>query len=218
MSERHLGSTRSSPTSRCSSGSPACGAGRYPASAVSARGSSDTINRVKTVLVGERPPEIEEFLERRHALGQDGFDEMWEGTYHVAPMAHPWHGYVDSQLGELLAPHARRAGLVGTSAFNLGAPDDFRVPDRGYHRSVPSEVYVSSATVVVEVVSPGDETWEKFDFYARSGVEEICTAEPFEQRIRWWRLVDHEYVETDASQILAIRVGELAAQIDWPGA
>ncbi len=185
---------------------------------VTVRGSSGTINRVKTVLVGERPPEIEEFLERRHALGQDGFDEMWEGTYHVAPMAHPWHGYIDRLLGELLAPYAHRAGLVGTSAFNLGAPDDFRVPDSGYHRTLPSEVYVPSAAVVVEVVSPGDETWEKFAFYARSGVEEICTAEPFEQRIRWWRLVGHDYAETDTSPLLGIRVGELAAQIDWPGA
>lgn len=66
--------------------------------------STGIIQRVKTVLVGERPLELEAYLERRHALGQDRFDEIWEGTYHVAPMAHPWHGYVDSQIGELLAP------------------------------------------------------------------------------------------------------------------
>ena len=180
--------------------------------------STGIIQRVKTVLVGERPLELEAYLERRHALGQDRFDEIWEGTYHVAPMAHPWRGYVDSQIGELLAPYARAAHLCGTSAFNIGQPDDFRVPDRGYHRSLPSQVYVPSAAVVVEVAFPGDETWEKFDFYARCGVDEICTAEPFDQRLRWWILVGPTYEETDFSSLLGIRVDELAAQIEWPRA
>lgn len=171
---------------------------------------------MKTVLLGERPPEVEAFLERRRALGQDRFDEVWEGAYHVAPMAHPWHGYVDEQIGEALAPHARRAGLVRTSAFNLGEPDDFRVPDRGYHRTLPSTVYVPTAAIVVEVVSPDDETWEKFGFYAAHGVDEICTAEPPERGLRWWRREGDGYVETDASELLGVTVAEVAAQIDWP--
>src|SRR5712692_10522064 len=64
------------------------------------------------------------------------FDEVWEGAYHLAPMAHAWHGYLDNVLAELLGPYARRAGLIGTGPFNLGEPDDFRVPDRGYHRTL----------------------------------------------------------------------------------
>lgn len=42
---------------------------------------------VRTVLVAARPPEFEAWLERRHALDQARFDEVWEGEYHVAP--HP---------------------------------------------------------------------------------------------------------------------------------
>ena len=117
-----------------------------------------------------------------------------------------------------MAPYAHRAGLVGTSAFNVGEPDNFRVPDSGYHRSLPSQVYVSGAAVVVEVVSPGDETWDKFAFFAGRGVDEICTAEPFESRLRWWKLVGLDYEETDVSTLLGIRVSELTAQIDWPHA
>ncbi len=98
--------------------------------------STGIIQRVKTVLVGERPLELEAYLERRHALGQDRFDE----------------------------------------------------------------------------------TWETFDFYARCGVDEICTAEPFDQRLRWWILVGPTYEETDFSSLLGIRVDELAAQIEWPRA
>ncbi len=43
---------------------------------------------VTTVVVGERPPELESFLARRCTLGLDGHDEVWEGAYHVAPHAH----------------------------------------------------------------------------------------------------------------------------------
>ncbi len=50
-------------------------------------------------------------------------------------------------------------GLVPTGPFNLGAPDDYRVPDQGYHRTFPDDVLVTTVTVVVEVVSPDDETY-----------------------------------------------------------
>jgi Uma2 family endonuclease len=171
---------------------------------------------VKTVLLGERPAEIEAFLARRRSLGQDLFDEVWEGVHHVVPTPHAWHGYLDNVLAELLGPHARQAGLVGTGPFNLGDPDDYRVPDRGYHRSLPSGVWVATAAIVVEVVSPDDKTWEKFGFYSRHSVEEICTAEPSEARLQWFRLAGASYEKTAASELLGLTVGNLAADIDWP--
>ncbi|MGH9000414.1 MAG: Uma2 family endonuclease [Acidimicrobiia bacterium] len=171
---------------------------------------------VKTVVLGKPPAELEALLARRRALGQDLFDEMWKGEYHVAPASHAWHGYVDNVLAELLGPLARAAGLVGTGPFNLGGPDDYRVPDRGYHESLPSGVWVPTAALVVEVVSPDDETWEKFDFYARHGVDEICTAEPLEQRLRWFTAGGGQYEEADTSGFLGVVVVDLAAQIKWP--
>jgi Uma2 family endonuclease len=171
---------------------------------------------VKTVVLGERPAELEAFLERRRALGQDGYDEVWEGVYHVAPMAHAWHGYLDNLLAMLLGPFARAAGLVGTSAFNFGDPDDFRVPDRGYHRVLPSAVWVPTAAIVVEVISPDDETWAKFDFYALHNVDEICTADPIARELRWFVREGGAYREADTSRLLGVSVGELAGQIEWP--
>src|SRR4051812_11212993 len=175
-----------------------------------------TMTEVKTVLLGPPPPELEAFLERRRALGQDGFDEVWDGVYHVAPMAHAWHGYLDNVLAVLLDPYARAAGLVGIGAFNLGEPDNFRVPDRGYHRRLPSAVWVPSASIVVEVISPDDETWQKFDFYARHSVEEICTADPIERRLQWFRLMGESYADADRSELLNVNIADLAARIDWP--
>jgi hypothetical protein len=137
---------------------------------------------VKTVVLGPRPPELDAVLERRRALGLDVYDEVWEGVYHMAPAADSAHGLVDDEMAALLRRLARPAGLVGTGPFNLGAAEDYRVPDRGLHRKAPTGVWVPTAALVVEIVSPDDETYEKLPFYAAHGVEEILVAEPGRRR------------------------------------
>jgi hypothetical protein len=42
--------------------------------------------------------------------------------------------------------------------FNLGGPGDYRVPDGGLFGCAPDAVYVASAALVIEIVTPGDET------------------------------------------------------------
>jgi Uma2 family endonuclease len=172
---------------------------------------------MKLVIVGDPPVEITSFLARRRALDQDRSDEVWEGDYHVVPAPHPWHSYIDTQLTLLLANPARAAGLVGLSEFNLGEKDDFRVPDAGYVRGVPNEVYVPTAAIVVEILSPGDETWLKFDFYAGHGVEELCIVDPRRREIRWFVLAGAGYEEAGASPLLGLTAADLVAGIDWPG-
>ena len=44
------------------------------------------------------------------------------------------------------------------SIFNLGEANNYRVPDGGLHRERAGRVYYTSAALVVEIVSPGDET------------------------------------------------------------
>lgn len=172
---------------------------------------------MKLVVVGEPPVEITSFLARRRALGQDRSDEVWEGEYHVVPAPHPWHSYIDRTLAELLGPPARAAGLVGLSEFNLGEKDNFRVPDAGYVLGVPNQVYVPTAALVVEILSPGDETWEKFPFFAGHGVEEICIVEPRRREIRWFVRAGDTYQEAGASSLLGVTASDLVAAVDWPG-
>jgi Uma2 family endonuclease len=171
---------------------------------------------MRTVVLGERPPELEAFLARRRALGLDLRDEVWEGVYHVAPYAHSDHGIVQHQLSLVLGARARLHGLVGTSSFNLGTPNDFRVPDGGFHRSRPGLLYVPTAVVVVEVLSPDDETYEKFGFYATCGVEEILVAHPQERRVRCYDLRQEPAVETPHSRCLEVSMAAVESDVDWP--
>jgi Uma2 family endonuclease len=171
---------------------------------------------MRTVVLGERPPVIEDFIARRHALGQDVFDEVWDGEYHMAPAPSAEHGRVDDELSALLRPRARAAGLVRTGPFNLGARDDYRVPDGGLHRGHPRGVFLPTAAVVVEIVSPDDETYLKIDFYASHGVEELVVADPQLRTVRIWQLVDGALVETGQSGLLGTSAAELARAIDWP--
>ena len=183
---------------------------------VSVRSSLVTLRVVKTVVLGPRPHELEAFLARRKALGLDLHDEVWEGVYHVAPAAHPSHGFVEHELAVFLDGPAKAAGLVATGSFNLGTPDDYRVPDQGYHRALPGEVWVPTAAVVAEVVSPDDETWAKFDFYAAHGVEEILIADPRQGTVRCFRLTGTGYVEGDRSEVLDVAMDALTAALPWP--
>lgn len=168
-------------------------------------------------MLGPRPPELDRLIQRRHALGIDLFDEVWEGSYHVAPAPNAAHAYLDNILAVLLHPYAQAAGLTGAGPFNLGGPDDYRVPDRGYHRSRPTGTWVPTAAIVVEILSPDDETYDKFAFYARRGVDEILVADPAAQALRVWRRSpDGRFEETAASSVLNVSSAELAAAITWP--
>jgi Uma2 family endonuclease len=170
---------------------------------------------VRTIVL-EPNPEFDALLKQRQALGQDGHDELWEGEYHMAPMAHSSHGYVDDELAALLRPLARAAGLTGTGAFNLGSPDDYRVPDRGLHRGRPSGTYIPTAAIVIEIASPGDDTWQKLDFYAAHSVDELLIADPAKRSVTWLVLHAGRYVQAEYSPLLGVTTAKLAEQIDWP--
>ncbi len=173
---------------------------------------------MRTVVLDPAPIELEELIDRRRRLGLDLYDEVWEGEYHMVPGPGGPHGDVDQQLAELLGPLARKAGLVVSGPFNLGSEDDFRVPDRGVLRARPTGVWVPTAAIVVEIVSAGDETWDKLDFYARCEVDEFLVIEPVKRSINWLGLAAGEYRELDRSALLGLTVAELAGAMDWPQA
>ncbi len=171
---------------------------------------------MRTVVLGEPPPAVADWLERRRALGQDLFDEVWEGEYHVSPAAHPSHGDLDDQVATLLRPRARAAGLWPSGPLNIGRSDDYRVPDRAYLRHRGTTLYVPTAAIVVEIVSPGDESYAKLGFYAARGVDEALLVDPAGTACRWYARVGSEMVPVEGSTLLGLTAADLTAQLDWP--
>jgi Uma2 family endonuclease len=170
-------------------------------------------------LVKDPPPAgFEELLERRRELGQDLLDEVWEGVYVMNPAPSEGHADVAQQLAEMLGPTARGAGLwPRMSIFNLGEPDDYRVPDGALLRERLNRVRVPTAALVIEIVSPGDDTWKKVPFYATHGVDELLIVDLQKRRVDWLGLEPSgEYRPLERSRLIELGPAKLAERLDWP--
>ncbi len=173
---------------------------------------------MRTVVLGDNHPELTEWIARRRAMRQDLHDEVWHGEYHMAPAAHNYHGLLVIELALVLRELAARQGFVVGTAFNLGDDvDNFRVPDLGIHRELLDTVWVPTAAMVVEVVSPDDESWLKFDHYAVHDVDEVLIADPWDRALHLFVLADGRYEPTDRSVLLDVAVAQLRQAIAWPG-
>jgi Uma2 family endonuclease len=169
-----------------------------------------------TVILDPPPAEIEALLDRRRRWGADTHDEMWEGVLHMAPAPLRGHARLQMQIGALLEPLADTAGLETVAEFNLGHAHDYRVPDAALLAPGPNELYVPSAALVVEIVSPGDESWEKLPFYAAHGVDEVLIVDPQERAVHWLALRDGSYQPAERSGVIDLGREQLARQIAWP--
>jgi Uma2 family endonuclease len=171
-----------------------------------------------TLVMDPAPAEIDALIEHRRRLGLDHRDEVWQGVLHMNPPPTTEHQYLAQQLAELLAPLARRSGLFPLiQVFGVGeGRDDYRVPDGGLFRSQPHGVWQGTAALVIEIVSPDDETWAKFEFYAAHHVDEVLVLDPAERAIHWLGLTDGEYRPIERSGLIDLGPTELAEQIDWP--
>jgi len=174
---------------------------------------------MRTLLPDPPPAEFEALLERRRRWGADSHDEVWEGVMHMSPEPSRVHLDVQQQLAELLGPLARAAGLVpGIGGFNLGTEDDYRAPDGGLFRERSAAVWNSTAALVVEILSPGDETVEKMPFYAAHRVDELLIVDPADRTVDWLTLdaQQGEYRAVDRSRLIDLGPAELGMRIDWP--
>jgi len=171
-----------------------------------------------TLVLGAPPPELEALLERRRRAGVDRLDEVWQGVRHMVPGPSIEHADVSHQLAVLLDGPARAAGLRPTmSEFNLGASEhDFRVPDGGLHRPGATGVWHATAALIVEILSPGDESLEKLPFYALHDVDEVLIVDPTERTVTWLGLRGGDYHRLQESGLIDLGPVELAEQLDWP--
>jgi Uma2 family endonuclease len=173
---------------------------------------------MSTVVLDSTTSGLEEIKERRRRSGLDRLDEVWEGVLHMVPAPSRKHAKIATQLALALDAPARDAGFELTMhEFNLGESErDFRVPDGGLHRPGGDEMWHSTAALVVEIVSPEDESWQKLPFYAAHAVDEVLIVDPQERSVHWLGLAEGEYREVERSGLVELGPAELAERIEWP--
>jgi Uma2 family endonuclease len=114
------------------------------------------------------------------------WDEMWNGVLHMPPMPNGMHQDFAGDLRDYLKrTWAKPQGGRVRQEVNLTTPDDeaqwtlnYRIPDvvllDRARLGIDKNTYmVGAPLVVVEIRSTGDETYEKFPFYAGLGVPEV---------------------------------------------
>ncbi len=173
---------------------------------------------MRTVILDPPSAGLDEVLARRHRSGLDRLDEVWEGVLHMVPAPAGEHSDIAQQLAVLLDGPARAAGLVpAIGEFNLGDSEhDYRVPDGGVHRARPHGVWQTTAALVVEIISPGDESWDKLPFYADHLVDEVLIVDPKGREVHWLALDARAYRPVDTSRLMDFGAAALASRIDWP--
>ncbi len=151
-------------------------------------------------------PEVpEHLLQQRKRTGADRWDEMWEGVLHMAAAPNKRHTRLQVQLHNWLDTYwARPAGnqvdlLVNVASVD-GWPHDYRIPDivlltPERFAIDRDEFYNGAPTVVVEIRSPGDETWDKLEFYAGIGVPEVWVVDRDTRVPQVFRLAGSDYEE-----------------------
>ncbi len=171
-----------------------------------------------TVVIHGTHELVDELIRLRRALGQDGYDEVWDGVYHMAAPIHSHHGLLQAELGARLHSRAKALGFVLVGAFNLGENEnDYRVPAFGALADRPgTTLYVPTAVMVGEVLSQDGQTFNKFDFYAKRGVAEIVVVDPFNREITCYALYKNwTYNLTDTITCAGITTSDLTDLIDW---
>lgn len=162
------------------------------------------------------PAELAEEVARRRAWGADKRDEVWDGEYRMASAPRKINALVDAEVGAVLRPLARRVGLQVSGPFNIGGPRDHRVPDLGVHRPGGDGLWLPTAAIVVEVLSPRDGAWEKLGFYARHEVDEVVMVDPVERTVVWLARQGARYDAVTRSAVLGVDVAEVVDAVEWP--
>jgi hypothetical protein len=127
----------------------------------------------------------------------------------------------------VLGPVAARGGLQPHYESGLfRTAEDYRVPDQLYCRrpEALSERGTEGAELVIEIRSPGAETYDKVAFYEKLGVREMLIVHPADRSVELLRAVDKRLlpVSNDAggtirSDVLGVGFTTVASRLRIDG-
>ena len=151
-----------------------------------------------------RDREIEQrLIARRRRLGQDKFDEVWNGVYVMGPMANDEHqdivGGLDALFREVVQSEqlgVSRPG-VNVSDRRVGWKKNFRCPDVAVFLKSTQALncdthWFGGPDFAVEVVSPREKVRKKLGFYANVGTRELLVLDRSPWCLSLYRLANGE--------------------------
>jgi Uma2 family endonuclease len=125
-----------------------------------------------------------EWLEERRRMGGDHWDEVWDGVLHVPPAPTSFHQGLESDLEAVLRPLAAARGFKTFHQLGVLEPGKHTTNYRQPDVIVIDPAYVIRAgtegpvELAIEVLSPNDESRDKFPFYAARRVKELWLVDP----------------------------------------
>lgn len=161
----------------------------------------------------------EALLAARRSAGADRRDEVWEGVLHMVPPPSAAHQRLSAELLAVLVPMAKSWGLVPlVEAGVYRSDEDYRVPDQVYARpdQVSERGVEGGAPLVVEILSPGDETYDKLDWYAAGGVEEVLVVDPESRHPELFSRRGSRMVLVESSTLRVATLGLDLVVVDGP--
>jgi Uma2 family endonuclease len=163
-----------------------------------------------TVVLDRRFAEM--LREERAAAGSDRWDEVWEGTYVMAPLPNNEHQHIANRLAticEEIVGWARGALVMqgaNVSDRDEGWQHNYRCPDVAVYLSgSPAKNcdthWWGGPDFAVEIVSDDDRTRNKTPFYASVGTRELLIVERDPWRLDLLRLNDGNFVSAGVSTL-----------------
>ena len=164
-----------------------------------------------TTLITDR--DLEQRLQaERCALGADRYDEVWEGTYMMAPMPNDEHQQLVNRFAAIFQDVIDWPGLghvrpgVNISDRIDEWQNNYRVPDVAVFLNDGDAVnhgafWYGGPDFAVEVISPDDRTLEKLPFYEIVRVREVLVVHRQPWRLELFGLQDDRLVVRGQSTI-----------------
>lgn len=172
----------------------------------------------------------ESLRQERAAAGGDRWDEVWEGTYMMAPLPDIEHQELVSRLATIFLEVAGwNSGTIVLPGANVSDRDkgwehNYRCPDVVVHLAGTKAKncgthWRGGPDFAVEIVSPYDQARDKLPFYAKVGTRELLIVERHPWRLELYRLSRKKLqsvgkATTRSRRALASRVLPLTFQLN----
>jgi Uma2 family endonuclease len=154
--------------------------------------------------------------ERRRA-GHDRFDEVWEGVYVMNPLPNNEHQELQGRLNTVLQTVVLESQLgrvmpgANVSDRQAGWKKNYRCPDvvvflEGSKAIDCDTFWFGGPDFAIEIISPGDRSREKLDFYAKVGTRELLLVDRKPWALELYRL--------DGEKLIRVGKSTLAKR-DW---